>query len=103
VQPSFYGNLQNAARQAEHFLLSAATFMNLCDDLRALAGLVGRIDTLKTWDELLAALTELVRNDIDNDWSKPAASAIFGRFGGGGVHTDVHQDDQSLTCTLTLS
>ncbi|MES1260222.1 MAG: hypothetical protein ABUS49_00700 [Acidobacteriota bacterium] len=103
VQPSFYGNLPNAARQAEHFLLSGARFLNLCDDLHALVGLLGRTDTLKTWDELLVTLTELVANDVQNDWSKPAASAIFSRFGGGGVQTDVQRDDKSLTCTVTLS
>lgn len=103
VPSSFYGALENVAGQVRFLLLSGATFMNLCDDLQALAGLVGEINTLATWNSLLGRLTELVTNDVENDWSKPAASAIFGRFGDGVVRTDVEQGKGSLTCTITLA
>jgi hypothetical protein len=103
LDSAFWGNLQNVSGPVGYFLRCSAGFMNLCDDLNALAGLVGVVDTPAAWDRLLDELTFMATHDVNADWSKPAASAIFGRFGGGGVQTDVVQADSGLTCTITLS
>jgi hypothetical protein len=103
LNSSFWGNLQNVSGPAGYFLRCSAGFMNLCDDLNALAGLVGQVNTTAAWNRLLDELTFMVTKDAAADWSKPAASAISGRFGGGGVQTDVVPGKSDLTCTITLS
>lgn len=103
LDSSFWGNMKSASGQIGDFLRNSARFMNLCDDLNALAGLAGEVNTLTAWNRLLDEVTFMVAHDTSADWSKPAASAIFGRFGGGGVQTEVARSDSGLCCTITLS
>jgi hypothetical protein len=103
VPPSFFGNLQNVREFVSYFYVSSAEFMNLCDDLHALAGMVGQINTDTQWDDLLTKLTWLVSNDINNDWSKPAARAILKLCSGVNVAATLQPGNKSLTCIVTLS
>ena len=103
VPPSFFGNLQNLQEFVSYFYLSSAEFMNLCDDLHALAGMVGQINADTQWDKLLTKLTWLVSNDVNNDWSKPAVRAILNLCSGATVAATLKPGNKSLTCIVTLS
>jgi hypothetical protein len=103
VPSSFYGNQENAKDLVSYFYLSSAQFMNLCDDLHALAGMVGGMNTDALWDALLSKLTSLVKNDVSTDWSKPAARALLQLCHGPAVRSKLEAAKNSMTCTITLS
>lgn len=85
------------------FLRGSARFMNLCDDLGALASAEAAVNTVQTWNALLDSLTHIVNDDTSADWSKPAAAAIFNRFATHGAQVAVVQSNGDVTCTITLT
>lgn len=79
--------------------------MNLCEDLHALAGNLGQIDTLTEWNTLLRNLTQLAKNQ-QADWSRPSTRALLELCGpNASVTTDLITDTNAamLTCKVTVS
>ena len=105
VPSSFFGNAQNMKDLVTYFYSSSAQFMNLCDDLHALAGAIGEINTEVQSDDLLINLTLLVKNDANTDWSKPAARALLQLCSGVGATATIQSasKSKSLTCTVMVS
>ncbi len=109
VPPSFYSdrNIGSNAGFVSYFLRSSSHFMNLCDDLVALAGTVGTIDTITGWNRLLKDLTILAKS-LMSDWTRPSACALFGQCGvGATVQSNIQPGGKakapSLTCTVTVN
>jgi len=104
ITPNFSGpNLQSFQPFVVFFYRSSADFMNLCDDLHALAGLVGHINTDSTWDSLLTTLTGIVQNDFDTDWSKSVLRALLQLCGGGPVSIATEPTATTFASTVTLT
>jgi hypothetical protein len=113
VPDSFFNNRHASEEQIKAFYPNCARFMNLCDDLHTLAGMVRELDeqeTMTEWNEVLEFITHLVKGDAAlADFGKPAASALMVLCAGpavpGAVVTrlDPSTDKKSLTCTVTLS
>lgn len=104
VPPSFYQD-HGLTLLARYFLLGSADFMNLCDDLHALAGNLAEVDTLASWNSLLDHLTALAKS-VEADWTRATARAIL-RLCGANESPVVtmlpDSDGKSLTCDVVVS
>jgi len=114
VPDSFFNNWHASEEQIKAFYPDCASFMNLCDDLHTLAGLVAQLDeqqTMTAWNNVLKFITHLVKGDAALvDIGEPVASALMARCAGPAVPGAVvstqlnpSADKKSFTCTLTLS
>ncbi len=102
VLASFWPDTTNSALEAK-LLLNTADFMNLCDDLHGMAGLIGEIDTKTQWNALLGNLERLIHRDTDTDYSKPAVYALLALSRPSQIDYKPESGKDCLTCTLTLS
>lgn len=108
VPDSFFANRQADKLNITYYYQNCGDFMNLCDSLHRLAGLVGQLDTDQTkkeWDALLQMLNRLVKNSLGADFSKPSASALLQLCQAAKLTTKFEStaDNSCFTCTVTLS
>jgi hypothetical protein len=86
---------------------AASDFMNLCEDLKSLAGLV-TADTV-SWDTLIADLKSIIKNDVAGDFIPATALALTKCVGQAGVQPQIlgpapnSAQEQSITVTLMYS
>jgi len=100
VTPSFYATRGILVPQlASYFLVRSGRFLQLCTYLHTLAQAQATVDSLKTWNSLLAGLTRLVKDDTSADWSRPAAAALLQLCSSG---TPVTAEVIRGTCTVAL-
>jgi hypothetical protein len=89
------------------FLQASQGFMNLCDQMRTLAGGVPDVQSSKQWSDLLNFLTSIVTKDIYIDYAKPTAGALLELCSEGGAQVSSSlaeaQDSSSLTCTVIIA
>jgi hypothetical protein len=104
VPPSFYTerNVGSQAVAVQYFFLSSAQFMNLCADLLTLAN-TELANTSQTWDELIANVSQLVQQDVNTDWSVPAANALLSLCIGPVETSNLQQQKDKATYTVKLS
>jgi hypothetical protein len=106
VPPSFYAPYGPAGLVA-HFMHATAGFMNLCDDLKALAAGLSNVQSSNQWNDLLNFLTNIVMKDVFIDYAKPTAGALLTLCSEGGVQVSSTlteaKDSSSLTCTVTIA
>jgi hypothetical protein len=87
----------------KYFLLNSAGFMDLCDDLHSLTGLVANVSTVATWNDLLDRLAGMIVNAVNTDYSKPAIAALLQLSNPHVASYQPQSGTNSLTCTLTLA
>jgi len=106
VPQSFYAdrNLTSQANAVQYFFLASAQFMNLCADLVTLANTeLATADTNRTWDGLIANVSQLVQQDVNTDWSVPAANALLSLCIGPVKTSNLQQQKNQATYTIKLS
>lgn len=104
ITPGFYPPaVQKDANFITFFLRASTQFMNLCDDLHSLAGLVAKVDTAQTWDSLLQNLTEMSTADTNIDWSRPAVGALLQLCCAGNAGLTAIADPSGLSCVVNVA
>jgi len=103
LPPSFWNNITTAPQMATYFCLNSAQFMNLCDDLQALAFQISAADTSEKWDDVLASLQEIVTSDVNYDYSKSAIAALLKLCNPQHVSYASIAGQKCFTGTLTLA
>jgi hypothetical protein len=107
VPPNFFAPFSGAAASVSYFLLASQGFMNLCDDLHALATMTAQADSTAQWNDLLAFLTTVVTQDTLIDFAEPILSALLALCSVAGAQASSNlgtaTDSSSMTCTLTLA
>ena len=99
----FWENITSAPAIANAFARSTAEFMNLCDDLHSLAGLAGAVNDMTQWNALVGSLVYLIKNDTNQDSSKPAIAALLKLSNPDSVTYQGENGNNSFTCTVTLT
>jgi hypothetical protein len=87
------------------FFRASSGFMNLCEDLQTLAAAEQDVSTEGQWANLMAFITDLVKNDIFIDYGKPVAGALLQQTGFGVPvmsSADQSSDGSTMTCTVTI-
>jgi len=77
-----------------NYIDAARRFMNLCDDLRQLAGAEQQVQTPQQFQEVVDTLKLMVKNDADVWFTKPTLLAILLLLGG--TATNVHADQGAI-------
>jgi hypothetical protein len=107
VPDSFYSgrNLENQKLQVQYFLQSSAQFMNLCAGLVTLARDVEMSpdDTIDAWNQLIDQVVGLVLDDVNADWSLPAASALLTLCGAKIENVDLQPAKNKLNYSVKLA
>jgi len=112
VTPGFWLKIPGAgsinAVPASYFMMASAEFMNLCEDLHALAGLTaspaGADQDASAYDRMLISVVNLiVKYDVNTDYAEPALAALLRRISGATAACQSTSGAGSLTCTFTLS
>lgn len=89
------------------FFVASAEFMNLCDDLRILAGILPAATADESWTRIVKFLGDVVNKDIYVGFAKAIAAALLDQCQAGGPPVSgayqLAADNGSLTCTLTVS
>ena len=106
VRNSSFGNYGDQTT-VTNFLLASAGFMNLCDDLHALASTTAQANDDDHWDKVLSYLTEIVTKDAFVDFTGPILGGLLAQCSVAGVtatsSVNTAKDLSNLTCTLTLA
>jgi hypothetical protein len=86
------------------YCYSSANFMNLCDDLHALATKVTRVDSVDKWNTLLEDLKGIAQNDeVNFHYAKPSLAALLKLCNPKSVTCKLEPVKNCLTCTITLT
>lgn len=96
-----------AGGQVTYFLLAGAGFMNLCEDLQALAARTAQATNIDRWNDLVKFINQIVNEDAFIDYAMPTAGALLQQCSVNGAQVttvvDVSPDSSAMTCTLTLA
>ena len=96
-------HLSSQAIQLDYFCTNCSEFMDLCDDLHVLAGIVGQARIPADWNSLLGHVKDIVQRDVNTDYGIAAAAAILGLCAPQSITYEKEAGTNSLTCTLTIS
>lgn len=109
ITPGFWdGTSAQNVTLIGYFLSSSADFMNLCEDLHALAGLTEVANDAdgdaKSYDAVLLSLVNLiVKNDVNTDYAQSSLAALLHLLSSRTLSGKATSAKSSLTCTFTIS
>jgi hypothetical protein len=90
-----------------YFLGASQFFMNLCDDLRLLAGGLPTVQSSQQWEDLLATLQKVVSDNDYLDYGLPMCAALLLQCSENGVQASAlltpSADSKSFTCLVTVA
>jgi len=95
--------LGSHAIELNYFCTNCSEFMDLCDDLHVLAGIVRQASIPADWNSLLGYVRDIVQRDVNTDYGMAAAAAILGLCAPQSITYEKEAGTNSLTCTLTIS
>jgi hypothetical protein len=99
----------NNAALIGYALQAASDFMNFCADLKSLATLTTAPPQLDAWDNLLARLQSMMKNDVSPDFVASVALALTRLCAGGSPPAELTApapdltDKNSIAVTVTYS
>lgn len=86
-----------------NYIDAARRFMNLCDDLRQLAGAEQQVQTPQQFQEVVDTLKFMVKNDADVWFTKPTLLAMLSLLGGTANNVRADQGANNGAGELTVS
>ena len=110
-QPGRIGSWPNAWAQVDEnlrplittYLNAGRCFMNLCEDLNNLANQQSTGETLSQYQDLLAQLKQMVRDDLSLWFTKPTLAALLALSGAKVTQVQAPSPDVPVGATFELS